>query len=147
MIDKLMRKLDFKLLNCQFSKRDNLLFLDIEIDSPTLVEIEKKSKIISNILDEIDQTDKEYYLNIYSSGTEKNIDWENIHDYLEENIKIKLINPSLDSHDFEGTLIEVNESSIKMKINMKGCFRKLEFQNSNIKQFKQSIKLNKKRTK
>ncbi len=147
MIDKLMRKLDFKLLNCQFSKRDNLLFLDIEIDSPTLVEIEKKSKIISNILDEIDQTDKEYYLNIYSSGTEKNIDWENIHDYLEENIKIKLINPILDSHDFEGTLIEVNESSIKMKINMKGCFRKLEFQNSNIKQFKQSIKLNKKRTK
>ena len=147
MIDKLMRKLDFKLLNCQFSKRDNLLFLDIEIDSPTLVEIEKKSKIISNILDEIDQTDKEYYLNIYSSGTEKNIDWENIHDYLEENIKIKLINPILDSHDFEGTLIEVNESSIKMKINMKGCIRKLEFQNSNIKQFKQSIKLNKKRTK
>ena len=61
-----MQKLDFELLNCQFSKRDNLLFLDIEIDSPTLKEIENKSRIISNALDEIDKTNKEYYLNIYS---------------------------------------------------------------------------------
>jgi hypothetical protein len=37
-------------------------------------------------------------------------------------------------------LLEVKEDSILMKINMKGCFRKIEFLNSNIKQFKQSIK-------
>ena len=138
-----MQKLDFELLNCQFSKRDNLLFLDIEIDSPTLKEIENKSRIISNALDEIDKTNKEYYLNIYSSGAEKNIDLKNISNYLEKHIQIILIKPMLDNNLFEGQLIEINENFIKMRINMKGCFRKLDFQHSNIKQIKQSIKLTK----
>ncbi len=140
MIEKLKKKLDFPLLECKFSKRDNLLFLDIEIDCPTMDEIQQKSRIISNIIDEIDTSDKEYYLNIHSSGAEKDIDFSDLENYIEKYIQIVLIKEQLESLSFEGELIEVNKDFIILRINMKGCFRKIEFQNSNIKQFKQSIK-------
>lgn len=141
MIEKLKEKLEFELIECKFIERDNLLFLDIEINCPTMKEIEHKSKIISNILDEIDNSEKIYYLNIYSSGVEKEIKLNEIENYVEKNIKISLINQYLNSNYFEGELIEISDESIKMKINIKGCFRKLEFRKDNIKQLNESIKL------
>ncbi len=140
MIEELKKKLDFPLLECKFTNRDNLLFLDIEIDYPTMGEIQAKSRIISDIIDEIDTSDKEYYLNIYSSGAEKDIVLSELKNYLEKFIQIYLEKQQHDNIWFEGELLEVKEDSILMKINMKGCFRKIEFLNSNIKQFKQSIK-------
>lgn len=143
MIEKLKKKLDFELLDCKFSRRDNLDFLDIKLNYSTLVEIEEKSKIISNILDEIDTSNKEYYLNIYSPGAEKNINFKDLSDYIKKNIQIFLINPHLDNYWFEGELIEINDDSIVLIINMKGCFRKIKFLISNINKIKKSIKVTK----
>jgi ribosome maturation factor RimP len=90
LIEELKKKLDFPLLECKFTNRDNLLFLDIEIDYPTMGEIQAKSRIISDIIDEIDTSDKEYYLNIYSSGAEKDIVLSELKNYLEKFIQIYL---------------------------------------------------------
>ncbi len=143
MIEQLKKKLNFPLIDCKFSKRDNLLFLDIEIDCPIMDDIHAKSKVISDIIDEIDTSDNKYYLNVYSSGAEKNIDFLNINEYIGKYVQIVLINQQFNKLLFEGELIKVEEELVILKINMKGCFRKIEFQNSNIKQFKQSIKTKK----
>ncbi|MDK2819608.1 MAG: hypothetical protein KFW07_02105 [Mycoplasmataceae bacterium] len=144
MIEKLKKKIDFNLLECKFVERNNLTFLDIEIDYKNLNEVEEKSKIISDILDEIDNNEKQYYLNVYSSGAEKNINWEDVNNFYEKYIQVILIKPYLNSNSFEGELIDIQEESLKLLVNLKGCFRKLEFQKSNIKELKQSIKLTKK---
>lgn len=144
LIEKLKKKIDFNLLECKFVERNNLTFLDIEIDYKNLNEVEEKSKIISDILDEIDNNEKQYYLNVYSSGAEKNINWEDVNNFYEKYIQVILIKPYLNSNSFEGELIDIQEESLKLLVNLKGCFRKLEFQKSNIKELKQSIKLTKK---
>lgn len=143
MIEKLKKRIDFELVDCKFVERDKLMFLDIEIDSPKINELEIKSKIISNILDEIDTSDNNYYLNVYSSGIEKKIDINDMDNHLGKNIKIYLENQYLNNNLFEGELLEVSETSIKLKINMKGCFRKIEFPKHNIKELNESIKLTK----
>ncbi len=147
MIEQLKKRLDFPLIDCKFSTRDNALFLDVEIDCPIMDEIQAKSKIISDIIDEIDTSGNKYYLNIYSSGAEKNIDFLNLNEYIGKYIQIVLINQQFNKLLFEGELIKIEEEFIILKVNMKGCFRKIEFQNSNIKQFKQSIKTKKEITK
>ncbi|MGL5205739.1 MAG: hypothetical protein ACRC7B_02380 [Metamycoplasmataceae bacterium] len=143
MLEELRKRLDFKLMDCKFSRRDNIDFLDIEIDYSTLAEIEEKSKIISKILDEIDKSDKEYYLNIYSPGAEREIDFQHLRNYINDNIKITLINSQLNNTIFEGELLEINEESIKLKVNIKGCIRKIDFQISNIKNINKSVKFSK----
>lgn len=141
MIEKLKKKLDFELLDCKFARRDNLDFLDIEINYSTLAEVEEKSKIISNVLDEIDGSNKEYYLNIYSPGAEREINFEDLAYYINKYIKIALINSYLDKYLIEGELLEIGQESIKLKLNMRGCFRKIDFQISNIKNISKSIKV------
>ncbi len=143
LIEKLKIKLDFDLVYCEFVQRNNLLFLDIEINSPTLREIKEKSKIISDILDEIDSSDNNYYLNIFSSGAEKEINIDNIENYINKNIKTFLTKEQNNGSFFEGELVEVTKATIKMRINFKGHFRKLEFDKNNIKQLNESIKLTK----
>ncbi|MGL6125174.1 MAG: hypothetical protein ACRC1F_01640 [Metamycoplasmataceae bacterium] len=144
LIEKLRKRLDFELLDCKFSNRDNLNFLDIEINYSTLSEIEEKSRIISKILDEIDEDyTKEYYLNIYSPGVEKEIKFEDLDNYINEYIKISLIVPHLNSYVFEGELIKIGLESICMRINMKGCFRKIDFKIENIESIKKSVKVTK----
>ncbi|MGL4251988.1 MAG: hypothetical protein ACRDCJ_00540 [Metamycoplasmataceae bacterium] len=143
MLEKLRKRLDFELLDCKFSRKDNLDFLNIEIDYSTLAEIEEKSKIISKILDEIDKSDKEYYLNIYSPGAEREIKFQNLENYINKNIKITLKNQQLNNTIFDGELLEINEDSLKLKVNMKGCIRKIDFQILNIKKINKSIKVSK----
>ncbi|MGL5732973.1 MAG: hypothetical protein ACRCXE_02810 [Metamycoplasmataceae bacterium] len=141
MLEELRKRLDFELLDCKFSRRDNLDFLDIEINYSTLAEIEEKSKIISNILDEIDKSDKEYYLNIYSPGAEREIEFQELENYINKYIKITLKNQQLNNTIFDGELLEIGEESLKLKVNIKGCIRKIDFKISNIKNINKSIKV------
>ncbi|MGL5308903.1 MAG: hypothetical protein ACRC9F_02525, partial [Metamycoplasmataceae bacterium] len=140
MLEELREKLDFELLDCKFSRRDNLDFLDIKINYSTLAEIEEKSKIISNLLKEIDKSDKEYYLNIYSPGAERKILFQNLVHYINENINITLIHQRFNCNKFDGKLLEIEEKTIKMKVNIKGCIRKIDFELSNIKNINETIK-------
>jgi len=143
LIEKIKKQLNFELIKCKFVERDNLIFLDIEINSPVMDDIVKKTKIISSILDEIDENNN-YYLNVYSSGIEKNINISDIKNHIQKNIKIFLIKQHLNKTLYEGELIEVGEESIKIKINFKGCFRKIEFQKKNIQKLSESIKIKQK---
>ncbi|MGL5617739.1 MAG: hypothetical protein ACRCWU_01635 [Metamycoplasmataceae bacterium] len=144
MLEELRKKLDFELLDCKFSRRDNLNFLDIEINYSTLAEIEEKSKIISNILDEIDTSDKEYYLNIYSPGAERVIEFQDLENHINNHIKITLKNHKLNNTIFDGELLKISEESLKLKVNIKGCIKKIDFQISDIKNINKSIKVVKK---
>lgn len=143
MIQKLKEKINFKINSIQFVKREGLTFLDIEIPETSLNEIEKKSKIILNLINEIDNTNTDYYLNVYSEGTEKEIDIKNINLFINQYILIKTNNHYLDKSEWEGHLIENNINDIVLKINNKGRFQKLKINKKDISFIKTTAKLRK----
>lgn len=143
MIQKLKEKINFKINSIQFVKREGLTFLDIEIPETSLNEIEKKSKIILNLINEIDDTNTDYYLNVYSEGTEKEIDIKNINLFINQYILIKTNNHYLDKSEWEGHLIENNINDIVLKINNKGRFQKLKINKKDISFIKTTAKLRK----
>ncbi|MGL4343486.1 MAG: hypothetical protein ACRCRZ_02895 [Metamycoplasmataceae bacterium] len=141
MFKKLIEKINFKINSIQLNKRDNALFLDIEIPCSSLEEIVEKSKLISNILDSENILEKEnYFLNIYSSGTEKEIGWDELTNHLNKNIFIKLRRNIFKSHQWEGILIDLNEKELILKINIKGLLAKRTFLREDIIFIKQTAK-------
>ena len=143
MISKLKQKIDFEIKSIQFVNRDGFKFLDIELPETDLETIEFKSKIISKIIDEIDDSNEMYYLNVFSSGTEKEIKLENINFYINEYILIETSKHYLEKQKWEGDLIENNQDHIILKINNKGRFQKLKILKQDIVFIKTTAKLRK----
>ena len=105
--------------------------------------IEHKSRIISNILDEIYVTDQNYYLNIYSTGTEKEVKIDNLNLFLNSYLFFELKKQILDKNKWEGTLIENNNDHVVLKVNKKGRFQKITISKDNIVFVKTTARLRK----
>lgn len=143
MIKKLKEKINFKINSIQFVKREGLTFLDIEIPESSLIQIEEKSKIILNLINEIDDSDINYYLNIYSAGTEKEIELKNINLFIDQYLLVKTNKHYLNKIEWEGYLIENNINHIVIKINNKGRKQKLKIDKKDISFIKTTAKLRK----
>lgn len=143
MIQKLKEKINFKINSIQFVKREGLIFLDIEIPETSLNQIEEKSKIILNLIHEIDDSNIDYYLNVYSEGTEKEIDLKNINLFIDQYLLVKINKHYLDKTEWEGHLIENNINDIVIKINNKGRIQKLKINKKDISFIKTTAKLRK----
>ncbi len=145
MIKKLKEKINFKINSIQFVKREGLTFLDIEIPESSLIQIEEKSKIILNLINEIDDSNINYYLNIYSAGTEKEIELKNINLFIDQYLLVKTHKHYLNKIEWEGYLIENNINDIVIKINNKGRKQKLKIDKKDISFIKTTAKLRKER--
>ena len=143
MIQKLKEKINFKINSIQFVKREGLTFLDIEIPETSLDQIEEKSKIILNLIHEIDDDNIDYYLNVYSEGTEKEIDLKNINLFISQYLLVKTNKHYLHNVEWEGHLIENNINDIVIKINNKGRIQKLKINKKDISFIKTTAKLRK----
>ena len=111
-------------------------FLRIEVNLKSLDEITLLSREISSYLDEIDQELGEYFLDVYSSGTDTSIEIKDLEKHLEANVLVTLNELIKEYDSFEGTLIEVKDETITIKWNAKGQFRKQEINKNNIKNIK-----------
>lgn len=143
MIQELKKRLNFEINSVQFIQRDGFKFLDIELPDSTLESIESKSKIISDLLDEINLIEENYFLNIFSAGTEKEIELKNINLFLEKNLLIKLKKKYLGQNEWEGILVKTKPNEIILKINNKGRIQKLKITKEDITFIKTTAKLRK----
>ena len=116
-----------------FEKELGALFLRVELTIRDFDLVVKKSNEISAFLDENEPTEKEYFLDVYSAGTETLIELENLKDHIDAYVQVKLEKPIKDKDIFIGNLLEVNEQNIIVRWNAKGQFRKQEIELSNIK--------------
>ncbi len=123
-LENLKVKFGKKITSVKWEEEDGATFLRVEVQEPKLSELTILSKDISNYLDDIDQTDKEYYLDIFSEGTDKELSFEVIKKYIEKNILVTLTRPIKNKIQFEGILLEADEEKIIVKWNAKGQFRK-----------------------
>lgn len=90
-------------------------FLRIEIQKSKLTEITDISRKISEYLDETNLVKHEYYLDVFSSGVDQEIDLSNIEKYIDQYIYVELKKNVKSKISFEATLITVGEESITIK--------------------------------
>lgn len=145
MINKLKKQLPFNIISISFNQREGFKFLDIELDEKDLNAIEEKTQIILKALNQIDQSNDEYFLNVYSSGTEKEISKNNLNNHLEEYIHIKTSKQYLDKSEWEGHLKTISQNEIILLVNNKGRFQKLKIDMDDINYIKKTAKLSKER--
>lgn len=121
-----------------------MLFLDIELPDTNLKSIEEKIKIISSIIDEIDdKVHENYYLNVFSSGTEKEINLKDINLFINASVNIKTHVPYFDKHQWDGQILENNNEFLILKINNKGKIQKVKILKKDINKIKTTAKIRK----
>lgn len=134
----------FKLVkNAFFESENNISFLRVEVNLHDLSKLLDYSKEINKFVDKHDNNDKKYYLDIYSSGTEIEIDKHSLQKYLDENILVKLKKEIKGMNTFEGQLLEDSKEFILLKWNAKGQFRKQTIEKDNISNINLSAKIKK----
>lgn len=123
-----------------FEKEMGLKFLRVETTLRSMDDVAALSRKISDYLDEIDSSTDEYYLDVYSAGTEKVLDKTNLEEYVEQYVLVTLEKRIKEYESFEGTLLSVDDKEIVVKWNAKGQFRKQAIELENIKEVKLSTK-------
>ncbi len=143
MIQKIKEEVDFEINSIQFVNRDGFKYLDIELPDIDLNEIEKKTRVILEIIRKIDNSSDDYYLNVFSSGTEKEIDLKNIGLFINQYLQVRTNKHYLDKNEWEGNLIENKPEEIVIKINNKGRIQKLTIEKKNISFIKTTAQIKK----
>ena len=146
-IKKLLKN-NFKYIeNVFFEKKNNDYFLKIQVLFRSLDKISNASKEISVFLDKINFTNKNYFLDVFSPGAEKEIDLRNLKKFIGKNIYVELHKKIKDKIKFIGELFSLENNKIIIKWNLKGQIKKEKINIDNIKKIKNYIKINNKKEK
>ncbi|WKX02534.1 hypothetical protein [Candidatus Mycoplasma mahonii] len=116
-----------------WEKRDSDEFLCVELNISNFDEVINISKDISSFVDQIDYSSGEYFLDIYSRGTDYDIEFKNIKNNLGKTMKIELNKAIEDKIIFIGELVSYDDKSLSIEWNNKGQFKNIKIITENIK--------------
>lgn len=123
-----------------FEKEAGIRYLRVEVKHTKMSEIAELSKEINTFLDNNDPSDENYYLDIFSPGTDQTFDPKNSDEYIGENVLISLKKHVKEKNEYIGELLSFDGSEIIVKWNAKGQFRKQAIAIDNIELIKKYIK-------
>ena len=118
--DKIVQ-LGYELYDVQYVKEGKDFYLKIFIDKPTGIDIndcELVNNEINDILDEVNYINEKYFLEISSTGVEKNLRKDkHLSDNIGELIEIKLYNSVNKKKQFKGILKDFNSEILNIEVN------------------------------
>ena len=134
----LLEKEGYQLVEIKFSKYegDDLLSIIVKHSDNTYISMNQISNLstkISERLDEIDDEDKPYMLNVESAGIDDSLDLSHIEEYVDKYVSLELNNPLKNQNTFLGKIKEVKENEIIFEYFIKGARKKLVIEKNNIK--------------
>ena len=142
-LEKKVNELGFDLvsINRKIEKGDVLISVVVDrvepIDMNTIV---KLSQDLSTYIDEIDDSDEKYFLDISSLGAEKPLKIENLKDYVGRYVNVHVTNAVEGNNIFEGDLLEVTEDSLTLSYRIKTRVKTVVILLSNIYKIRLAIK-------
>ena len=142
-LEKKVNELGFDLvsINRKIEKGDVLISVVVDrvepIDMNTIV---KLSQDLSTYIDEIDDSDENYFLDISSLGAEKPLKIENLKDYVGRYVNVHVTNAVEGNNIFEGDLLEVTEDSLTLSYRIKTRVKTVVILLSNIYKIRLAIK-------
>ena len=143
LLEKKVNELGFELvsINRKIEKGDVLISVVVDrvepIDMNTIVTL---SQDLSSYIDEIDDSNEKYFLDISSLGAEKPLKIENLKNYVGRYVNVHVTNAIEGNNIFEGDLLEVNEDSITLSYRIKTRVKKVVILQSNIYKIRLAIK-------
>jgi len=143
LIEEKLNSIGYELYSMTFSYRDGDMVLSIMVDRRepiSLDDIVKVTDVISPYLDEIDDSNDPYMLEISSLGAEKPLKTESLSSYINSYVEVRLVNPVLGENIYEGTIKEVNEDDITLQIRIKSRTKEINIAKSNISKIRLAIK-------
>ena len=137
-INVLLEKEGYQLVEIKFSKYegDDLLSIIVKRSDNTYISMNQISNLstkISDRLDEIDDEDKPYMLNVESAGIDDSLDLSHLEEYVDKYVSLELNNPLKNQNKFLGKIKEVKENEIIFEYFIKGARKKLVIEKNNIK--------------
>ncbi|MFD1030971.1 ribosome maturation factor RimP [Metaplanococcus flavidus] len=117
-------ELNLELVDVEFLKEGRSWFLRVYVDNPEApIDIEQCATVserLSEILDELDPIEQNYFLEVSSPGAERPLkkakDFDNA---IGKFIYIKTYEPILDAKEFEGHLQSYNEEEVQIEVKIK----------------------------
>ena len=103
-------------------------------------EIVKVSETLSAYLDEIDDSNDPYMLEVSSLGAEKPLKVDALSNYIDRYVEVRMINPINGENIYEGFIRKVNEESIDLEIRIKSRIKEINIAKSNISKIRLAIK-------
>ena len=144
--DKLQSKvnaLGYDLVSVSTKKEKSELVLSVVVDKVEPIDmnmIVKLSEELSKYLDEIDNSDESYLLDVSSLGAEKPLKVEKLKDYVGRYVNVHITNPINGENIYEGDLKEVSEDSITLSYRVKTRVKEVVILLSNIYKIRLAIK-------
>ena len=125
----------------RIEKGDTVLSIVVDrvepIDMDTIV---KLSQDLSAYLDEVDNSEEKYFLDISSLGAEKPLKINELDKYLNRYIHVHVNNAIEGNNIFEGELFEVKEDSITLSYRIKTRVKQVNILLNNIYKIRLAIK-------
>ena len=144
--DKLQSKvnsLGYDLVSVSTRKEKGELVLSIVVDKVEPIDmnmIVELSGQLSSYLDEIDQSNESYLLDVSSLGAEKPLKIGSLKDYVGRYVNVHITNPINGENIYEGDLKEVSDDSITISYRVKTRVKEVVILQSNIYKIRLAIK-------
>ena len=143
LLEKKSQELGYELVELSSRKEKGDLILSLVVDRVEPIDmnaISEFSNAMSSYLDEIDQSEERYFLDISSLGAEKPLKVGELDKYVGRYVNVHVNNAIEGNNIFEGTMEEVNEDSITISYRIKTRVKKVVILQSNIYKIRLAIK-------
>ena len=143
LLEKKITELGFESISINRRVEKGEVFLSIVVDRVNPIDMDtivKLSQDLSSYLDEIDNSEDKYTLDISSLGAEKPLKINSLKDYVNRYVNVHVNNAIEGNNIFEGDLIEVNEDSITLSYRIKTRVKTVVILLSNIYKIRLAIK-------
>ena len=142
-LEKRINELGYDLVSLSSKKEKGDLVVSIVVDKVDPIdmnEIVSLSEKLSSYMDEIDNSETPYLLDISSLGAEKPLKVENLKDYVGRYVNVHVNNAINGENIFEGDMVEVTDDSITIEYRIKTRVKKVVILLSNIYKIRLAIK-------
>ena len=143
LLEAKLNELGYDLYSISFAKKEGKFTLSIVVDKVepiSLNDIVGVSNVISPYLDEIDDSNDPYILDISSLGAEKPLKVDSLDKYVSRYVEVRLINPILGENIYLGTIKDVREDDITLEYRIKSRTKEINITKSNISKIRLAIK-------
>ena len=143
LLEKKLEEAGYELVEIKSRKEKGDLILSIVVDRVEPIDmnaIVEVSNLLSSYLDEVDESNEAYLLDVSSLGAEKPLKIEDLDKYVSRYVNVHVTNPIEGNNIFEGELSEVNKDSITITYKIKTRAQKVVILLSNIYKIRLAIK-------
>lgn len=124
MVQPIINELQLELVDVEFVKEGKNWFLRVYVDNPHApIDIDQcaiVSERLSEVLDEVDPIEQNYFLEVSSPGAERPLKkQQDFEKALEKFIYIKTYEPIEDTKEFEGYLKSFDEDQVEIEMKIK----------------------------